>query len=77
MCDRDTGLYATEQFWAAEDMNKAPKFFREDRSIRHAAELFKVPRKCLRRRTLAEGNTMKSDGDQTLFTHGNKNCPVL
>jgi hypothetical protein len=67
-------FYAMEQLWAADDMNKAVTDFREARSIRHAAELFKAPQTCLRRRIIAESNNKKSKGGQTVFTPGNKNC---
>jgi hypothetical protein len=53
-------FYALEQLWMAEDMDKAPKAVQQGRSIRYAAELSEVPRTCLHRKTITEGNTTKS-----------------
>lgn len=62
----------TTQKWTEDDMQNAVKAFREGRSMRHAAELFKVPRTCLRRRL--ENNTLKNKGGQTIFTAEQENA---
>jgi hypothetical protein len=67
-------FYEMEQLWITEDMNKT---FREGGSIRHASDLFKVPRTCLRRWLIVEGNTTTSKDGQTVFNPGNNNCSAL
>jgi hypothetical protein len=49
---------------------KAAKDFREDKSIRQAADLFEVPLICLCPRKITENNATKSKGDQNLSTSG-------
>jgi hypothetical protein len=43
-------FYATEQFWAAEDIIKAVKSFQKCKSVRHKADLVRIPQICLRHR---------------------------
>jgi hypothetical protein len=69
-------FYAMEQLWITENVNKSIKTFRERRSIRHAADVFEVPRTCLRHAVI-EGNSTKSKDGQTVSTPGNKNCSSL
>lgn len=57
----------TQQSWSEEDMQNAIKAFRQGRSLRHAAELFKVPRTCLTRRL--QNDNSKKRGGQCVFTY--------
>jgi hypothetical protein len=57
-------FYEMERFWTPKHMNKALKAFPEDRSIRHGADLFKVPQTRLRRAIAVEGNTTKTEVSQ-------------
>lgn len=57
----------TQKTWSEEDMENAIKAFRQGRSLRHAAELFKVPRTCLTRR-LNNNDSLKKRGGQSVFT---------
>ncbi|PSN46851.1 hypothetical protein C0J52_24200 [Blattella germanica] len=55
--------------WTEEDMRKAITAFRQGRSMRHAAELFGVPRSCLHRRLQSGSDVpLKKKGGQTTFT---------
>ena len=55
--------------WTEEDMHKAINAFRQGRSMRHAAELFGVPRSCLHRRLQSgSDDPLKKKGGQTTFT---------
>lgn len=56
----------TKQNWTEDDMRKAINAFRQGRSLRHAAELFGVPRSCLHRRlNSGSDDLLKKKGGQT------------
>jgi hypothetical protein len=61
----------------AEDMNKAITYFREARSIRYAADVFKAPRTCLHYRIIVDGNNKKSKVVQNVVTPSNRNYSSL
>jgi hypothetical protein len=70
-------LYTMEQLWTAEDINSALKDFSEGRSIRHAAELFQVPRTYLSRKIISGGNITKSKGGHIAFIPSAENGLAL
>jgi hypothetical protein len=70
-------FYPMEQMWAAEDTSKAMESFRIDRTFKNAEQVLELSRTCVSRRIIAEGNTTKSQGGQTVFTPGNKKYMAL
>jgi hypothetical protein len=69
-------LSETETSRMSGEMSKDLKYFREDRRLRHSAERFEVQQTGPSCRIIAEGNTAKSKGCQTVFTAGKMNFAV-